>query len=214
MPTTSMAVGATLEGLTMEDEDEASKELRAYVDQLRPFQGARSTKRLHRDRDELDDAERTLMAAGIQVTGLRHRGNQDPPDCEAMIEGIRCGIEVTELAHERALRASIKAIRAKEGFVRYHEWTREEFLTELRKRIAEKDNPTDLKGGPYEKYLLVIWTGEMHLTQEVIRAYLEGITFPCSLITDAFISLDYHPGSEKPYPAIPLDIVGKRWPVE
>jgi hypothetical protein len=197
----------------MEDGDEVSKELRTYVDQLRPFQGTRSTKRRHRDRDELDDAERTLTSAGIQFTGLRHRGNQDPPDCEAMIEGVRCGIEVTELAHERALRASIKAIRAKQGFVRYHDWTREEFLTRLRERIAEKDSPTDLKDGPYERYLLVIWTGEMHLTQEVIRAYLEGITFPCSLITDAFISLDYHPGSNNPYPAIPLDIVGKRWAV-
>ncbi len=205
-----MAFGTSLERLAMEDEDEISKELRAYVDQLRPFQGARSTKRPHRDRDELDDAERTLAAAGIQFTSLRHRGNQDPPDCEAMIEGVRCGIEVTELAHERALRASIKSVRAMEGFLRYHEWTREEFLIKLRERIAEKDSPTDLKDGPYERYFLVISTGEMHLTQEVIRVYLEGITFPCSLITDAFISLDYHPGSDNPYPAIPLAIYRKR----
>ena len=197
----------------MEDGDEVSKELRAYVDQLRPFQGTRSTKRLHRDRDELDDAERTLKAAGIRFTGLRHRGHQNPPHCEAMIEGVRCGIEVTELAHERALRASIKAAKAKEGFIRYHEWTREEFLTELREKIAEKDSPTDLKDGPYERYCLIIWTGEMHLTQEVIRAHLEGITFLCSLITDAFISLDDHPGSDSPYPAIPLDVVRKRRPV-
>ncbi len=97
-----------------------------------------------------------------------------------------------------------------EGFLRYHEWTREEFLTKLRERIAEKDSPTDLKDGPYERYFLVISTGEMHLTQEVIRVYLEGITFPCSLITDAFISLDYHPGSDNPYPAIPLAIYRKR----
>jgi hypothetical protein len=205
-----MAAETSLEGLAMEDENEVSTELHAYVDQLRPFQGTRSTKRLHRDRDELDDAERTLTTAGLRFTGLRHRGHQDPPDCEAMIEGVRCGIEVTELAHEWALRASIKAIRANQGSVRYHEWTRKEFLTELRERIAEKDSPTDLKDGPYERYLLVIWTGEMHLTQEAIRAYLEGISFPCSFITDAFISLDYHPGSDDPYPAIPLDIVGKR----
>ncbi|WP_457092783.1 hypothetical protein [Microvirga sp. P5_D2] len=193
----------------MEDEDEVSKELRAYVDQPRLFQGTRSTKRLYRDRDELDDAERTLMAAGIRFTGLRHRGDEDPPDCEAMIEGVRCGIEVTELAHEPALRASIKAVKAKEGFVRYHEWTRKEFLTGLRERIAEKDSPTDLKDGPYERYCLVIWTGEMHLTQEMIGAYLEGMTFPCSLITDAFISLDYHPGSNNPYPVITMNVVGK-----
>jgi hypothetical protein len=116
-----MAVGTSLMGLAMEDEDEVSKELRAYVDQLHPFQGARSTNRLHRDRDESDDAERTLIAAGIRFAGLRHRGDQDPLDCDAMIEGVRCGTEITELAHEQALRTSIKTVRAKEGFVHYHE---------------------------------------------------------------------------------------------
>jgi hypothetical protein len=103
----------------MEDEEDVSKELHAYVDRLRLFQGARSTKRLDRDRDGLDDAERTRTAAGIQFTSLRHPGNQDPPDCEAMIAGVRCGIEVPEPAHERALRTSIKAVRAKLGFVRH-----------------------------------------------------------------------------------------------
>lgn len=191
----------------MDGEDETAKELRTYVDQLRPFQGTRSTKRIHRDRDELDDVERTLTAAGIQFIDLRHRGNQDPPDCEAVIRGVRCGIEVTELVHERALRASIKSIKTKKGFVHHHEWTREEFLTELRGRIEEKDNPTDLKNGPYKRYFLVIWTGEMHLTKEAIRDFLEGVSFSCSLITDASITLDYHPSSAAPYPAIPLSIV-------
>jgi len=27
---------------------------------------------------------------------------------------------------------------------------------------------SDLRDGPYERYLLVIWTGEMHLTQEAM----------------------------------------------
>ncbi len=118
-----------------------------------------------------------------------------------------------ELPQGRWICVRVSVRRSKEGFVRHHEWTREEFLTELRERIAEKDSPTDLKDGPYERYCLVIWTGEMHLTQEVIRDYLEGITFPCSLITDAFISLDYHPGSNNPYPAIAMDVVGKWRPV-
>ena len=188
------------------DEDEA-KALREYVDQLRRFQGVRSTKKLHRNRDEYDDVERTLTAAKIPFANLKHRGDQDPPDCEAMIEGVRTGIEVTELLHQRSFEKSIKAAKTRKGFLQYHDWSREDFLALLRARIEEKDNPSDLKDGPYEKYFLVIWTGEMYLNREAIEGFLEGVSFRCSLITDAFISLDYQPIPEDPYPAIRIPVV-------
>jgi hypothetical protein len=190
------------------DEEEA-KIVREYVDQLRLFQGARSTKKLHKNRDEYDDVERTLTAAKISFADLKHRGDQDPPDCEVLIGGIRTGIEVTELLHQRSLEKSIKAIKTGKGFLRYHDWSREDFLGLLRERIEEKDNPSDLKDGPYESYFLVIWTGEMYLTKDVIEGFLEGVSFQCSLITDAFISLDYQPLSDDPYPAIRLKIIKK-----
>jgi hypothetical protein len=67
---------------------------------------------------------------------------------------------------------------------------------------------TELKGGPYNyRYFLIIWTGEMYLGKEALEAFLEGEVFVCSLITDAYIGLDYHPGSDCPYPAIPLNII-------
>jgi hypothetical protein len=76
----------------------------------------------------------------------------------------------------------------------------------LRERIEEKDNPTEVKGGPYPRYILAIWTGELHLTREVLTDFLAGEEFDCSLITDALIGLNYHPQSDDPYPAIPIRV--------
>jgi hypothetical protein len=191
------------------DEDDFNEALIEAIDQMRPFQGVRSTKREYRDLEELDDATRVLEAAGIAFGELRHNDPQrDPPDCEAIIDGQLCGIEVTEFVHQRKLGKSIKAIKSGSGKVEYHEWTRDEFLQQLRETIRTKDNPTELKGGPYNhRYFLIIWTGEMYLEKETLEAFLEGEIFPCSLITDAYIGLDYHPFAETPYPAIPLNIV-------
>jgi hypothetical protein len=42
-----------------------------------------------------------LPAAGFEMSDLRSiPENQDPPDCEALVDGVPCGIEVTELLHE------------------------------------------------------------------------------------------------------------------
>lgn len=191
-----------------DDEDTFGEALKEAIDQMRPFQGARSTKREYRDLEELDDARRVLEAAGIAYSDLRHNDpRHDPPDCEAIIDGQLCGIEVTEFAHQRKLGRSIRAVKTGQGRIEHHEWTRDEFLRQLRLTIQEKDNPTELKGGPYKhRYFLVIWTGEMHLEKERLENFLKGETFHCSLITDAYIGLDYHPLSECPYPAIPLHI--------
>jgi hypothetical protein len=190
------------------DDDDFNAALIEVIEQLRPFQGARSTKREYRDLDELDDAKRVLEAAGIAFSSLRHNDPQhDPPDCETIIEGQLCGIEVTEFAHQRKLARSIKALKSGSGRVEHHEWTRDEFLQQLRETIRTKDNPTELRGGPYKhRYFLIIWTAEMHLEKERLEAFLEGEEFTCSLITDAYIGLDYHPGNDCPYPAIPLNI--------
>jgi hypothetical protein len=194
---------------TPDNDDEFNAALIAAVNQMRSYQGARSTKREYRDLEELDDAKRVLEAAGIAYSDLRHNDPRyDPPDCEAIVDGQLCGIEVTEFAHQHKLGKSIKAIKSGSGKVEHHDWTRDEFLQQLKATIRAKDNPTELKGGPYNyRYFLIIWTGEMYLGKEALEAFLEGEVFVCSLITDAYIGLDYHPGSDCPYPAIPLNII-------
>ncbi len=175
--------------------DDQRKELRKLIAQLRPVQGARSTKREYRNLDEQNDARTVLEAAGLQFTNLRHRGEgRDPPDCEAEIDSVRCGIELTEFIHRRTLEKSIKAHKADSRHRYYHEWTREEFLEQLHEEIAKKDQPRDLKDGPWQRYFLIFWTGEMHLGVEELTEFLDGVVFECELITDALIGLDYHPG--------------------
>ena len=51
-----------------------------------------------------------LRQAGIKVVGLSAR-QDDPPDCEGMLDGIWSAVEVTELVDEKTLARSIKAIR-------------------------------------------------------------------------------------------------------
>jgi hypothetical protein len=157
------------------DKDERNG-LRKLIDQLRPVQGARSTRREYRNLDEMNDARLVLEAAGIEFTNLHHRGEgRDPPDCEVEIDGVRCGIELTEFVHRKALERSIKAHRAGSQQRYYFEWTREEFLEQLREEIAKKDQPRDLKDGPWERYFLVFWTGEMRLGLEELTEFLNGV---------------------------------------
>jgi hypothetical protein len=190
------------------DEDE-SNGLRKLVDQLRPVQGARSTKREYRNLDEMNDAKTVLEAAGIAFTNLRHRGQgSDPPDCEVEIDGVRCGIELTEFVHRRALERSIKAHKAGSQQRYYFEWTREDFLEQLNEEITKKDQPRDLKDGPWERYFLIFWTGEIRLGLEELSKFLEDVVIGCELITDVFIGLDYHPGQG--YPAIRIPVVRRK----
>ena len=57
-------------------------------------------------------ARNILEAAGVEVDGIKSLDlGQDPPDCEAMLDGKWSGVEVTELVHRPALERSIKAVR-------------------------------------------------------------------------------------------------------
>jgi hypothetical protein len=53
--------------------------------------------------EEAGAAEEVLITGGFLVEQLRTRPD-DPPDCEAIIDGQLSGIEVTELVHEKSLR--------------------------------------------------------------------------------------------------------------
>src|SRR2546422_11570731 len=54
-------------------------------------------------------ANEILTAAGIAFEGLVSRPEgQDPPDCEALVDGELVGIEVTELVHQRAMERSLR----------------------------------------------------------------------------------------------------------
>ncbi len=106
-------------------------------------------------------AQEVLLNTGLAIEQLRSRADgEDPPDCEAMIGGQRCGIEVTELVHRPTLEASI------EGNRQYFLWDESDLRTEIQKLIDRKDKPAKVKGGPYDRYILIIFTDEFVLNGE------------------------------------------------
>ena len=133
-------------------------------------------------------ASEILREAGVEVLDLVSRPrNQDPPDCEGKLDGRWSGVEVTELVHQKALEHSIKHSEA------YFLWNRNHLIAEIQDRIDAKD-AAQLKGGPYERYVLVIHSNEFILSRIAVTEFLQDAKFRAKLITDVFLGLSYEPG--------------------
>jgi hypothetical protein len=146
-------------------------------------------------------ARTVLESAGCEFQQLHSRHREDPPDCEAIIEGLRYGIEVTELVDEATLKAAIK------GNSQFVLWARDQLCAELQKRIDRKDVPPEkVKGGPYDGYMLIIATDETAIVHREVEQFLEGKRFCSSFITDVLFGLSYDPGL-KGYPIFQLSLV-------
>jgi hypothetical protein len=146
-------------------------------------------------------AQEILMAAGIAVEGLVSRDQgQDPPDCEAIIDGQRVGIEVTELVHQRTMKRSMKAQKEREQgqepkkVEQHFVWDRAKLLHDLQERIDDKDRAEPK--GPYKRYFLVVCIDEMYLNAADVEEWLTGATFRASRITDVLLGLSYHPAHQ------------------
>jgi hypothetical protein len=79
----------------------------------------------------------------MNVSGyISCKKGQDPPDCEAMVDGWWSGIEVTELVHRPTLERSFRAQKDRasgkdpSNAEAYFEWHRDNFVTELRGLIS------------------------------------------------------------------------------
>jgi hypothetical protein len=155
-----------------------------------------------------------LHAAGLRVETLNPREpNQDPPDCEGRVDGLWTGVEVTELVHRATLKQSIKALKQRHAGKEpdrpevHFLWGRDDLLAALRERLAVKDGRAP-KGGPYERYILVMVTDELFLDSDRVERFLQGATFRVAFITDAFLGLSYHPAfkGKGGYPVFPLQL--------
>jgi hypothetical protein len=149
---------------------------------------------------ELGAAKEIFAQAGFSFKGLRARNpGDDPPDCEGYLEGQRCGVEVSELVHEPTLRATIK------GKPQYFLWERNDLVEKIQERISRKDRVDHVKGGPYDRYFLVLMTDEFMLGREQVNRFLEGYSFTSHMITDVVLGLSYDP-SVKVCPAFRLTL--------
>jgi len=151
-----------------------------------------------------------LEAAKVRVTDLRSLDeDQQPPDCEAMLDGQLSGIEVTELVDQPTLERSIKAVRQRSRGEEpqrpeaYFRWDRDSLIAGLQERLDVKNSKPPKRS--YESYVLVIHTGEYLLDGDTVESFLQGANFKTSIITRAFLGLSYHPG--KGCPVFELELV-------
>ncbi|TXN54058.1 hypothetical protein [Methylobacterium sp. WL2] len=183
----------------MDEDDEFLAAFGQYVDQLRPVQGLRSRQPEYRQIEERGAARDILTSAGFALEGLRSPA-KDPPDCEAYVDGVWSGIEVTELIDPKTIELHY---RDRSAPIYRREWNKADFLAKIGSIIADKDR-AKLEDHTYLHYFLVIQTDEMYLTEDVLGEWLVGAEFSCRLITDAFIGLS-HPSD--PYPTFKIKIV-------
>jgi len=153
-------------------------------------------------------AREILEAAKVEVTDLKSL-EQDPPDCEATLDGQFSGIEVTELVHRPTLERSIKAVRQRARGEEprkpeaYFNWGRDDFVAALQKLLDVKNSKPTARS--YERYVLVIHTAEVFLDSGTVERFLQGATFNTGPITRALLGLSYEPS--KGYPVFELKLV-------
>jgi hypothetical protein len=126
-------------------------------------------------------------AAFFNALIARGRGN-DPPDCEAvLLEGGKLGIEVTELVDPHAILAY------KNGDTRQQAvWGEAKLVNALCERIRIKDIADNVKGGPYDQYMLLVHADEPMLDYDYLNPLLADIHFPAyHLINRAFLLMSY-----------------------
>ena len=113
---------------------------------------------------------------------------EDPPDCEAIDQNQQTiGIEVTELVDEKTIKNQLHG----KPFD-WADWDKTKLLHKIRERISAKDKPTKMKGGPYDKYVLLIHTEEPGLPYQKASALLEDVALDnMRLIDDVYLLFSY-----------------------
>ena len=137
--------------------------------------------------DSLKESLEKANAGFFNTIIARGRGN-DPPDCEAILfGGGRVGLEVTELVDPAAIMAF------KNGNTDHcAHWDQSKLIRAIAERLEVKDVPNNVKGGPYDYYVLVIHTDEPVLNYDYTHPILSGHFFKYyTLIDRAFLLMSY-----------------------
>lgn len=118
----------------------------------------------------------------------------DPPDCIARDkEGNNIGFEVTALVDPEEVKKNVK------GKAVFRDWTSEEVIDEIQKKINEKDLKA-FHGGPYSKKILILHTHNWVIEQECIVAIKQHLFTPLKQFNDVYLLLWYNPGIKRcPY---------------
>lgn len=137
--------------------------------------------------DSLKESLEKANAGFFNSLIARGRGN-DPPDCEAILfEGGKLGIEVTELVDAEAIMAYKSGNTGQQA-----EWSAYKLISTITQRLEVKNASKNIKGGPYDLYMLVIHTDEPLLNFDYTYPLLSEYPFKSySLIDRAFLLMSY-----------------------
>ena len=130
----------------------------------------------------------------------RGQGN-DPPDCQAIDDdGRRIGVEVTEFVNGTAIAA------AKEGNFILQDPPEVQSVVKMVSDIIRRKDRAIVCGGPYKKYILVIYCDDPdYLDYQVLETIRETKFGPTRLIDRAYFLESYSP-YERGLPLIELQL--------
>lgn len=130
----------------------------------------------------------------------------DPPDC---ISEDNVAIEITELVNQEAVGMNLRIKQGKAGeddFPCYGNWNKSIFEEHIKKRIHIKDRKKFI-GGPYRKYILVIYTDELMLEyRDSVKWSKEIPPIRTNLLDCVYLLFSYKPKHvpERPFIEIPI----------
>jgi hypothetical protein len=124
------------------------------------------------------------------VSGKQHPAGQNhAPDWQVTTDiGEIWGVEITELVSQEAIEAT------KRGELVFAGWPDDDLVTKLEALIARKDCPEKVKGGPYDRYILLVHVDEDMLSAERLKAVFGSGSFQTRVIDDIYVLVSYHPG--------------------
>lgn len=143
----------------------------------------------------------------------------DPPDCVVTHNGVRIGVEVTDLIEGEAIRRTKHCLkrlspedrndirrRAQNTF--YRHWTKRGFLDSVQERIRVKDADAKRWCSAFAHTWLLIRTDEFELAEHNVGEFLRGSSFFAASLERAFFILPPKPSlnGERELPCFELPI--------
>lgn len=123
------------------------------------------------------------------VSGRQHPGGKNhAPDWQVTTAmGEVWGVELTELVRQKAIEGT------KRGKLIFAVWPDDELAAKFQALVAGKDRPEKVRGGPYDRYVLLVHVDEDMLPAERLAVALDGCHFETSLIDDIYVLVSYDP---------------------
>jgi hypothetical protein len=131
---------------------------------------------------ELRRVQGTDVRSGKQHPG----GANHPPDFQLTTEaGEIWAVEITELVSQEAIEAT------KRGHSVVAAWSDEVLNMQFEQLLYKKDRPENVKGGPYDRFMLLVHVDEVMLSREQLERALGHRSFRTRLIDDIYVLMSY-----------------------